>query len=103
MPGESERERESVTPGAWEVAVAVSFNRDQIRTALAESDPAYSFYLDLQSGQVIKVPDTEDTPEAEALRNQVMEGYGDRYRYIPGGNPSPSDADVTSWLEAEGL
>jgi len=83
--------------------VAASYNLDQIRAALAETDPAYSFYLDLETGQVIKVPDTEATPEAEVLRNQVMEGYGDRYRYIPGGNPTPSDADVKSWMEAEGI
>ena len=83
--------------------MAVSFNRDQIRAALAETDPAYSCYLDLQTGEVIKVPDTEESAEADALRNQVMEGYGDRYRYIPGGNPSPTDADVQGWMEAEGL
>lgn len=83
--------------------MAVSYNRDQIKAALAETDHAYSSYLDLETGQVVRVPDTEDTPEAEALRNQVMEGYGDRFRYIPGGNPAPSDTDVQSWLEAEGL
>lgn len=80
-----------------------SYNREQIRAALAAADPACSFYLDLESGEVLRVPDAEQTPEAEALRTQVMEGYGDRFRYIPGGNPAPSDADVQSWLEAEGL
>jgi hypothetical protein len=83
--------------------VAGSYNREQIRAALGENDPACSFYLDLETGAVIRVPDTEDTPEADALRNQVMDGYGERYRYIPGGNPAPSEADVASWLEAEGL
>ena len=83
--------------------MAVSYKRDEIRTALAETDPAYSFYLDLETGQVVKVPDTEESAEADALRNQVMDGYGDRFRYIPGGNPAPSDADVQSWLDAEGL
>jgi hypothetical protein len=83
--------------------VASSYNREQIRAALAETDPACSFYLDLESGEVLRVSDTEATPEAEALRNQVMEGYGDRFRYIPGGNEAPTDADVESWLEAEGL
>jgi hypothetical protein len=85
-----------------EGAVA-GINRDQIRAALAETDPAYSFYLDLQTGEVVKVPDTEATPEAEELRNNVMEGYGDRFRYIPGGNPAPSDAAVQDWLDAEGI
>jgi len=87
----------------WEGRVAGSYNRDQICAALAETDPAYSFYLDLETGQVVKVPDTEATPEAEALRTSVMDGYGDRFRYIPGGNPAPSEADVQSWLEAEGI
>lgn len=83
--------------------MADHYNREQIRAALAETDPAYSFYLDLETGVVVRVPDTEDTPEAAALRDQVMEGYGSRYRYIPGGNPTPGDSDVQSWLEAEGL
>jgi hypothetical protein len=83
--------------------VAGSFNLEQIRAALAETDPAYSFYLDLETGEVVKVSDAEQTPEAESMRNLVMEGYGDRFRYIPGGNAAPSDADVQSWMEAEGL
>jgi hypothetical protein len=52
---------------------------------------------------VLRVPDTDPSAEAEALRNQVMEGYGDRYRYIPGGKANPTDSDVQAWLEAEGL
>jgi hypothetical protein len=83
--------------------VAVSYNRDQIRIALAETDPNFSNYLDLQTGDVIKIQDTDDSPEAEQLRGQIMESYGDRYRYIPGGNPSPEEADVQAWLDAEGL
>ncbi|NTU83015.1 MAG: hypothetical protein HGA45_27215 [Chloroflexales bacterium] len=83
--------------------MAGSYNREQIRAALAETNKAYSFYLDLETGEVVKVPDTDPSPDAEDLRNLVMEGYGDRFRYIPGGNPAPSDADVQSWLDAEGL
>lgn len=80
-----------------------SYNQDQIRTALAETDPEYSYYLDLETGTVVKVPDVDPSPEADELRNKVMEGYGDRFRYIPGGNAGASDADVQTWLEAEGL
>lgn len=83
--------------------MAGSYNREQIRAALAESDPACSFYLDLSTGEVVRVPDTEESPEAEALRTMVMEGYGDRFRYIPGGNAAPGDDDVQGWLAAEGL
>lgn len=83
--------------------MAVSYNRDQIRIALVETDPNFSNYLDLQTGDVIKIQDTDDSPEAEQLRGQIMESYGDRYRYIPGGNPSPEEADVQAWLDAEGL
>jgi hypothetical protein len=32
-----------------------------------------------------------------------MDGYGDRYRYIPGGNPAADEAAIASWMEAEGL
>ncbi|MFV9506204.1 MAG: UPF0158 family protein [Oscillochloridaceae bacterium umkhey_bin13] len=83
--------------------MAGNYNREQIMAALAQSDASLSFYLDLESGEVLKVSDVDPSPEAEALRNQVMDGYGDRFRYIPGGNPTPNDADVQSWLEAEGL
>jgi hypothetical protein len=85
-----------------EGAVA-QYRRDQILTALAETDASYSNYLDLETGEVIRMNDTDDSPETEDLRNKVMEGYGDRFRYIPGGNPSPDDNAVSAWLEAEGL
>jgi hypothetical protein len=81
--------------------VSVSYNREQIRTALAETDINYSYYLDLESGEVVKIHDTN--PDDEEIRNQVFAGYGDRYRYIPGGNPGADDAAVSTWLEAEGL
>ena len=86
-----------------ESAVAATFNRSDIRAALAASDAERSYYLDLETGQVLAIHDTDPSPEAEDLRNRVMEGYGDRYRYIPGGNASADDAAVGVWLEAEGI
>jgi hypothetical protein len=83
--------------------VAASYNREQIRAALALNDPALSSNLDLETGQVIQINETDSSPATEQLRNQVMESYGDRYRYISGGNPGADDAAVTTWMEAEGL
>jgi hypothetical protein len=83
--------------------VAATYNREQIRAALAQGDPALSFYLDLETGTVVKISETEESPANDELRNQVMDGYGDRYRYIPGGNPTADDAAVVAWMEAEGL
>lgn len=83
--------------------MAVSYNREQIRAALAETDPQYSNYLDLESGNVVRLHDADPSPETEQLRHQIMEGYGDRFRYIPGGNPTPDAAAVQSWLDAEGI
>lgn len=83
--------------------MAATYNRSDIRAALAASDAERSYYLDLETGQVLAVHDTDPNPEAEDLRNRVMEGYGDRYRYIPGGNPSADDDAVSVWLEAEGI
>lgn len=80
-----------------------AYNREQIREALALNDPAISAYLDLETGTVIKMDDTDTTPKVEELRNQIMEAYGDRYRYIPGGNAAADDNAVSAWLEAEGL
>lgn len=83
--------------------MAAGFNLEQIRAAMAASDPAYSFYLDLDTGEVVKVPDTDESPEAEALRTMVMESYGERFRYIPGGKADPGDGDVREWMAGEGL
>ncbi len=83
--------------------MAATHNREQIRAALAQNDPALSFYLDLETGSVVKINETESSPDNDQLRDQVMEGYGDRYRYIPGGNTGADDSAVTAWLEAEGI
>ena len=83
--------------------VAATYNHEQIRAALAQNDLALSFYLDLETGNVIKISETESSPENDQLRDQVMEGYGDRYRYIPGGNAAADDSAVAAWLDAEGL
>jgi len=83
--------------------VAATYNREQIRAALAQNDPALSFYLDLETGTVVKINEAEESPENDELRNQVMDGYGDRYRYIPGGNAVADDAAVAAWMEAEGI
>ncbi|MEM8534942.1 MAG: hypothetical protein AAGF95_29145 [Chloroflexota bacterium] len=83
--------------------MSVNYNHDQIRAALALTDPAISAYLDLQTGNVVHINETDTSPENEQLRNTVMESYGERYRYISGGNPSADAASVTSWMEGEGL
>lgn len=83
--------------------MAATYNREQIRAALAQNDPALSFYLDLETGTVVKINEAEESPENDELRNQVMDGYGDRYRYIPGGNAVADDAAVAAWMEAEGI
>jgi len=83
--------------------VAATYDRVQIRAALALTDPAISSYLDLETGQVIQINETDDSPATEEVRNQVMESYGDRYRYISGGNPSADATAVATWIEAEGL
>jgi len=83
--------------------VAATYNREQIRAALAQTDPAFSFYLDLDTGSVIRIDETDISAVTEQLRDRVMNGYGDRYRYISGGNPSADDAAIAAWIDAEGL
>ena len=83
--------------------MAATYNREQIRAALAQTDPAFSFYLDLDTGSVIRIDETDISAVTEQLRDRVMNGYGDRYRYISGGNPSADDAAIAAWIEAEGL
>ncbi len=83
--------------------MAGEYDRNEIRAALALTDPAMSSYLDLQTGKVVYINESDSSPENESLRNAVMDGYGDRYRYIPGGNTGADDAAVAAWMESEGL
>ena len=83
--------------------MAATYNTEQIRAALALTDPAISSYLDLETGQVVQINESDSSPATETLRNQVMDGYGDRYRYIPGGNSAADAGAVANWMEAEGL
>ena len=83
--------------------MAATYNREQIRAALAQTDPALSFYLDLETGNVVQIDETDSSAVTEQLRDRVMNGYGDRYRYISGGNPSADDAAIAAGIDAEGL
>lgn len=83
--------------------MAVEYNREQIRAALTLTDPAISSFLDLETGKVVQIDENATAPALVELRDQVFASYGDRYRYIPGGNPAADDAAVTSWMENEGL
>ncbi len=56
-----------------------------------------------RQGKCIQINETDSSPATEQLRDQVMESYGDRYRYISGGNASADDAAVATWMEGEGL
>lgn len=83
--------------------MAVEYNREQIRAALTLTDPAISSFLDLETGKVVQIDENATDPALVELRDQVFASYGDRYRYIPGGNPAADDAAVVSWMENEGL
>lgn len=83
--------------------MAIEYDRTEIKAALALTDPAMSSYLDLHTGKVVRINDADTGAETERLRDAVMEGYGDQYRYIPGGNTAADEAAVQAWMEAEGL
>lgn len=83
--------------------MAATYDRADIRAALALTDPAVSSFLDLETGKVVKIVEGDTSPENSQLSDAVMEGYGDRYRYIPGGNAAADDAAIDAWMEAEGI
>ena len=83
--------------------MAAAYNREQIRAAMALTDPAVSSYLDLETGQVLQINETDRSPATEQLRTQVMDSYGDRYRYISSVNPAAHDTAVATWMDGEGL
>lgn len=83
--------------------MAITFDRQAIRTALALNDPAVSSFLDLQTGMVVMLTEGDPSPAQTELSQAVMDSYGDRFRYIPGGNGTADDAAVNAWFEAEGL
>ncbi|GAA5528607.1 hypothetical protein [Herpetosiphon gulosus] len=83
--------------------MAAPIDRAQILEALRTADTTISCYLDLESGSVISIDDTAADADTEAKRNEIMEGYGERFRYISGGHPGADDAAVQTWLDGEGL
>jgi hypothetical protein len=83
--------------------MAAPIDRSQVLNALRMADPSKSSYLDLETGAVIYIDDTATDPETEAQRTAIMEGYGDRYRYVSGGNADADEAAVQAWLDGEGL
>ncbi|HWQ13844.1 MAG TPA: hypothetical protein VNL77_13670 [Roseiflexaceae bacterium] len=80
-----------------------TYDREQIRAALALTDPAVSSFLDLQTGQVVRIVEGDASPENQRLSDAIMASIGDRYRYISGGNQAAGATDVAAWLENEGL
>jgi hypothetical protein len=86
-----------------EIISVATYDREQIRAALASTDPAVSSFLDLQAGTVVRIVEGDTSAENQRLSDEIMASIGERYRYISGGNPSASDADVDAWLENEGL
>jgi hypothetical protein len=86
-----------------ETTSVATYDREQIRAALVLSDPAVSSFLDLETGSVVRLTEGDDSPENQRLSDEVMASIGDRFRYISGGNPAAADADVSAWLENEGL
>jgi hypothetical protein len=86
-----------------EITSVADYDRDQIRAALALTDPAVSSFLDLNTGVVVRLTEGDDSPEGQRRSDEIMASIGDRFRYIAGGNPAATDADVSAWLENEGL
>lgn len=83
--------------------MVVEYDRKQIRVAMTLTDPAISSFLDLQTGNVVQITEGDESVANQQLSVLVMDSYGDRFRYIPGANPSADDAAVGAWLENEGL
>lgn len=83
--------------------MAVTIDREQIRHALALADPAISSFLDLTTGKVVELIEGDTGADQAELTQIVMDSYGDRFRYIPGGNAAADSAAVDVWLAAEGI
>ncbi len=83
--------------------MAAPIDRTQVLNALRLTDSSKSSYLDLETGKVLLIDDTATDADTEAQRTLIMEGYGDRYRYVSGGQVDADDAAVQTWLDGEGL
>jgi hypothetical protein len=83
--------------------MAAPIDRIQVLNALRLTDSSKSSYLDLETGKVLLIDDTATDAETETQRTAIMEGYGDRYRYVSGGQVDADDAAVQAWLDGEGL
>jgi hypothetical protein len=80
-----------------------TIDRAQILRALALTNPAISSFLDMQTGQVVELIEGDESPAQVDLGQLVMDGVGERFLYIAGGNAAADEAAVDSWMEAEGI
>jgi hypothetical protein len=80
-----------------------TIDRAQILRALALTNPAISSFLDMLTGQVVELIEGDESPAQVNLGQLVMDGVGDRFLYIAGGNTAADEAAVDAWMEAEGI
>ncbi len=80
-----------------------TIDRAQILRALALTNPAISSFLDMLTGQVVELIEGDESPAQVDLGQLVMDGVGDRFLYIAGGNTAADEAAVDAWMEAEGI
>lgn len=69
--------------------MAATYNRDQIRTALALTDPAISSFLDLQTGNVVSITEGDQSPANQELSALVMEATATDFAIFLAGTPPP--------------
>ena len=70
--------------------MAATYNREQIRAALAQTDPALSFYLDLDTGSVVRIDETDSSPATEQLRDQSWKAMATAIATSPAATPAPT-------------
>lgn len=73
-------------------------DQDKIRRAMISTvGTGIAAYLDVQTGDVMYIGNNDN------FQNEMMVGFGDRYRFIPSGKQDVCDKDISEWLKSAGL
>ncbi len=75
----------------------IKVDLDELCHALDDSSYEHSYYLDLQTGELLFISDYMDEEEAERLREQV-DNYPDRYEPLPKADSHEGYQDMEDFI-----
>lgn len=106
MPPDELRDVEKVTPGSPSAIKSrvdvMKLDVEGLMLALGDTDPTHLYYLDLETGEVVRISEFFPADEDEKLMEAIEEGIGKRYLAAPRMLPRESYEDLVDFIETVG-